>query len=103
KNESNHATVVDLNRIALHQLLRPLELFVVRAFWWTMFVIPFDVLAMVARAPSARIAAEPGTVGVQGAVVPVVPGVHGKSMTFESEGRKKIEPGPRGRAAGFPA
>ena len=38
-----------------------------------------DVFAVVAGAPSARVAAEPGAVGVGGAVVPVVPGMHARA------------------------
>jgi hypothetical protein len=43
--------------------------------WVGDFVVAFAMFAMVSCAPSARVAAEPGTVDVDGDVVPVVEGL----------------------------
>ena len=65
---------LDADGVALHQGLGVLEERVVLAFGRWILVIPVDVLAVVARAPPPRVAAKPCTVGVQGRVIPVVPG-----------------------------
>ena len=67
---------VDLDRVALHQGLGVCEEGVVFSSRGWVLVVAIDVLAVMTGAPTARIAAEPSSVRVRSAVVPVVPRVH---------------------------
>src|SRR5947207_1520847 len=57
------------------------ELRFVLPLGWRALVIPIHMFSMIPRSPSPRIAAEPRAVGVEGAVIPVVPREHGTKVS----------------------